>query len=517
MYGNGFAQTHMPFQQNILAQFSISSYTNEQGSSVKGNRYTQNFNYEVNRHATATSSFLRMSSPSNEKIIHINTAMLLVPNEDSAVIDKRELRKLGIQNISIYISGIEAANVLAKLNATDVALLPQVILCQEQLVDMTSSEFVILIRNHPQFLGIPVLALASHASVADEVNALASGFSALLVRPYSSTALKETIIEAECQALFIEKLKQIHMPTTVEKFHNALKKINYVKSLEHMPMEYFKEGLNSLRQKKWDNAIGIFQKSIRQAGIKGNSELGLAAAYKGKLNIERYKHYLNMACLTFAKNKQWKKARTVYIQLLKEDVVALNPFIQLAEYFIREGRFDDAASSLAAGHDLGSNNNLAANIAHACAHVNSPKDAIKILIENLRSMDMADLALQLQEQIIIDELNRIKKEKVEKQNLLKQINASKNARSKNILRVLNNENNENNEIGKLLPQAKEELKQVHDNVLANLPFDEEPTKDKKKSAPMPRKQELKKINKTSMSGLSEMLTVAKMTWKLFRK
>lgn len=347
-----------------------------------------------------------------------STALLLVNNEANASVDKRALRQAGVDNVRVLTSGLVAVRLLAGLLPPDspenIPPLPEVVLCHSSLADMRGADFVALARNHPQLLDLPIITMASNDDEAHKISSLASGYSALLVRPYAPAQLRATLVQAARNANDAEYLRNAAQNIRQGDFDKALAQYTLLShglgQGQQIPEQAFQDGMLFLQERQWDRAIRSFQKAMRQITLKGESELGLATAWKGKGDLERYRHYLAEASHTFARALQWHKARSVYARLLGEDPQASSPFVSMAERLIRESRFDEATTALAAGYDLNPQTPVAHALARACLSTDVPDYAAQRVEASLRQTDMKHLAPQLGQQIresIADEEQKI--------------------------------------------------------------------------------------------------------------
>lgn len=450
------------------------------------------------------------------------TALLLVPTEAHASVDKRALRHAGCGTVRVLTSGVQAARLLAGLplesgkdDATDrpgegsPEALPDVILCHATLADMSGADFVALVRCHPQLLDLPIITLASNDDEAQKISALASGYSALLVRPYAPAQLRTVLLEAAHSASDAASIGTARRNTQQGDFDRALAQYTLLGHGQEAPEKSFQDGMRHLQGRQWDLAIRAFQKAMRQITLKGESELGLATAWKGKGDLERYRHYLSEASHTFARALQWHKARTVYARLLQTDPQAQSPFLAMAERLIRECRFEEASTALAAGFDLSpsdSENATARALARACLHTDTPDYAARRVEEGLRQSSLEALAPQLGQQIranIADEEQRIQERqrrmaaapKADELELpLPQFSSARNSRT--------------------AAPSRPPRKGIALSHKADAPFDVDAPSRTPVLLPLnPEDAESKLFY--NMPGLNEALSVAKFTWKLF--
>ena len=294
-----------------------------------------------------------MSQSSTSSVFAGATALLLAQSEDFAVIDRRALREAGIVQIRVMTSGVYAARFLAGKEKHDRGVTPDIVLVHHQLADMPGADFVELARSHPRLAGLPILHVSSSEAPEAKINALAQGYSGLLVRPYSGECMRLALEYAAAVKSDRDTLSLGHALLNTELFDEALARFEAVlDACAQEPEKAFYCGLEQLQQRKWDAAINAFQQALKQLAFKGEAEFGLALAWKGKGDQQSYRRYLERAGQSFTQAAQWHRARTVYARLLQEAPSSASPFLLEAERLIRNGQFAEAATALAEGYEL---------------------------------------------------------------------------------------------------------------------------------------------------------------------
>lgn len=463
-----------------------------------------------------------------------STALLLVNTEANASVDKRALRHAGVDNVRVLTSGLMAVRLLAGLlppdNPENTAPLPEVVLCHSTLADMRGADFVALVRSHPQLLDLPIITMASNDDEAHKISSLAAGYSALLVRPYAPAQLRTTLLQAARNANDAEYLRNAAQNIRQGDFDRALAQYTLLGhglgQGQEDPEQAFQDGMLFLRERQWDHAIRAFQKAMRRITLKGESELGLATAWKGKGDPERYRHYLAEASHTFARALQWHKARSVYARLLAADPKATSPFVSMAERLIRESRFEEATTALAAGYDLNPQTPVARALARACLYTDAPDYAAQRVEDSLRQTEMESLAPQLGQQIresIMDEEQKIQERQRSREDGATPYGSDPTDPELALPRIPDGER----------PRAKAGSKtrershtrggssQSHKGIPLNETGPEAPSTAN--TAGLGKHAVLAPLNPedaestlfSSMPGLNEALSVAKFTWKLF--
>lgn len=306
--------------------------------------------------------------------IHV---LLLSESESMAALDRRALREVGVDRIEGLTSGVAAARMLAGLDEVPPSFKPDVVICSQRLSDMDGEQFCAILRLHPLLLDMPVLLILPHDSEVEQLRTLGCGASALLSRPYSFSQLKAHLdFLANSRASLDDLEKADHLADT-RAFDEAVATYGILLKPIRQPEDYFRVGMQCLEQRKWNSAINAFQRAMRGALIQGKAELGMAAAWKGKGDMARYRHYLSLAAATFVRARQWNRARAVYGRMLQEDPTARSPFLSEALQQIRQGNFDFAAGILAQGYEITPREQISERMAQICLATDTPDDMLK--------------------------------------------------------------------------------------------------------------------------------------------
>ena len=306
--------------------------------------------------------------------IHV---LLLSESESMAALDRRALREVGVDRIEGLTSGVAAARMLAGLDEFPPSFKPDVVICSQRLSDMDGEQFCAILRLHPLLLDMPILLILPHDSEVEQLRTLGCGASALISRPYSYSQLKAHLdFLANSRSSLDDLEKAAHLADT-RAFDEAVATYGILLKPIRQPEDYFRVGMQCLEQRKWNSAINAFQRAMRGALIQGKAELGMAAAWKGKGDMARYRHYLSLAAATFVRARQWNRARAVYGRMLQEDPTARSPFLSEALQQIRQGNFDFAAGILAQGYEITPREQISERMAQICLATDTPDDMLK--------------------------------------------------------------------------------------------------------------------------------------------
>ena len=328
------------------------------------------------------------------------TALLIAQSEDFAVIDRRALREAGVAQIRVLTSGVYAARLLAGKEKNNRGATPDIVLVHHQLADMTGADFVELARSHPRLAGVPIVHVSSSETPEEKITALAQGYSGLLVRPYSGDCMRLALEYAAAIKEDRGKLSLGHALLNTELFDKALARFEaMLDACAGEPEEAFYRGLEQLQQRKWDAAIDAFQRALRQLAFKGEAEFGIALAWKGKGDQQKYRRYLERAGHSFTQAAQWHRARTVYARLLLEAPSSASPFLQEAERLIRNGQFAEAATALAEGYELTSKGAIRERLARTLLYnSDAPEQDVDALRRSLHNK-APEVANELAEEV----------------------------------------------------------------------------------------------------------------------
>ncbi len=312
-------------------------------------------------------TFVRSSMPRTMKKINLpfKTALLIVDTESNANLDRAALRDAGISQIRVLTSGLEAAKVLSAKTNEDQPV--DIVFCHPRFEDMSAVQWIELIRSHPTLKYLPIVSLVGSPAEEKLLLAVLDGFDDSLTRPYSPKNLQDKLLQL---SHLYEEDRRLDLPSLV--FDAALLRFENRKTEDGKAGFYMEDGLRFMTEKQWDNAIQSFNKAMLHVEYKGDAELGLAAAWRGKQNVEKFHYYLYEASLTFTRANKWTKARSAYKHVLRSMPKAPSPFVRTMQNLIRAEKYTEAAETLIAGLDLSKHENIANHIAKACLYTENP-------------------------------------------------------------------------------------------------------------------------------------------------
>ncbi|MBQ9453708.1 MAG: histidine kinase [Desulfovibrio sp.] len=355
--------------------------------------------------------------------------LLLSESEAMGNLDKRALREAGAGHVENMTSGVAAARLLAGLKRDAHGFYPDLVVCTQRLADMSGEQFCAIVRLHPLLLDMPVLLILPHDNEVEQLKTLGCGASALLARPYSVVVLKQHLEILGAARPSLAELERAGRLADTKAFDEALATYGILLKPVRAPEDYFRVGMQCLQEGKWNNALNAFQKALRGALIRGKAELGMAVAWKGKGDMERYRIYLAKAAATFVRASQWSRARAVYGRLLQEDPDARSPFLAEAVQHMRQGNYEEAADILAQGYSVTPRKQIRDKLALVCLASTKPQEALHAMEEMLELALGADAGEVLGAEIRtkLDELARQMEQKRQEEAAERQRLARQNA------------------------------------------------------------------------------------------
>lgn len=441
--------------------------------------------------------------------------LVLAESEKAAALDRRALRDAGYTNVRVEPSGIEAARLLAGLTSSGVA--PDIVVCQGELADMDGEQFCAIIRQHPSLLGFPILLILANEEEAQQLRALGCGASALIGRPYSVDILKKQIAQFAGAVAAQRNLRNAAKKADTHSFEEALATYGVLLRSERQPQDFFKAGMKCLDDGCWSTAIIAFERTLRDAQVKAEAELGIAAAYKGKGDMTRFKAWLARASESFVQARKWDRARRAYARLLQHDQSARNPFLAEAHRLIRQNQYEEAADVLGQGLSVLSKRKVGDRLARICMAAEEPEKMFSVLekaLQDTNKLQAEYLGKEIRESL--DVMEEQKRERQKRQAAERKWELAKNLGALPYQRAAANENGnvvapqkpavEKQSVRQATPELREE------KVIEGLMDDGEWVEGEEEAIAAFGAEDYGKKR-----GWNELFSVIKLTWKLSRK
>jgi len=149
--------------------------------------------------------------------------------------------------------------------------------------------------------------------------------------------------------------------------------------------EYFDQGVKYLVEKKYAKAIVAFKKVLKINDMFIKAYRGLANAYRGKGDMEQYQYYMQQAAEEYARLNEFEEVKSIFVQILKFDDNAPNPYNTLGIKLRKEKKYDMALDAYKQALKLDPyDENIYYNFARALYFSNYVDSSVKCLKKALK-------------------------------------------------------------------------------------------------------------------------------------
>ena len=265
-----------------------------------------------------------------------SSVLILSCNEVHLRRDREALQNFHPNNVSSFSCGTDAFDFLGQ-NRVDL------VLCDDQLEDMKGIRFVKLLRQNMNLKKVPVVMITTENRRKHVLDAIAAGCTAYILRPYSHETFENHLnlaqkVEtyAEIEEIQIDEAK--HMVSMGE-FDEAIEAYEEIISIQDDAQKYYDMGCEFLVRQKYGRAIIAFKKAVRINDLFAEAFKGLADAYKGKGQVDEYRRNLQKAADIHAQFDRLEETKALFIEILKYEEEAPNPFNTLGVKLRKEGDY----------------------------------------------------------------------------------------------------------------------------------------------------------------------------------
>lgn len=299
--------------------------------------------------------------------------------------DKVTVKKFRPKSTMLFNSGGEAA---AYLGQEEVDM----ILCDSDLGDMDGCKFLRILRKMSRHRKTPVIMITVEAHKDAVLDAIAAGCTGYVLRPYSEETLKRHLLMAEQLQRFseieVEQLKQAQDMVEQGDFDDAIEEFEEILSLQDEAQKYYDMGCDYLLKQKFGKAIISFDKALKINDLFAEAYKGLADAYKGKGDMDKFKNYLQKSAEIHAQFDRMEEAKTLFIEILKHDSSAPNPYNTLGVKLRRNGDYAGAVHAYRRALEITPlDENILFNLSKAYHYMGGRKEALVKLTQALNIND----------------------------------------------------------------------------------------------------------------------------------
>ncbi len=309
--------------------------------------------------------------------------VLVITNEKSHMEkDKAALRRINLEMGAAVGSCAKALEYLDESHC-------DIIILDTPLADMDGRACLRNIKSQPDTKNIPVVMVTLENDRYNVLDAVAGGCSGYILRPYSLETFERHINTALQLVRFNElEMRQIEdakLMLEMGEYDEAIEEFEEVVSMQSEAQRYYDLGCNYLVREKFGKAIVAFQKALRINDLFAEAYQGLAEAYKGKGDDEQSHFYLKKAANLYAEFDRMEKVKELFIDILKYDNTANNPFNTLGVRLRKNGDYQGAIRAYKQALELTPNDeNVYFNMGKAFFFMDDKENALKYLTMALR-------------------------------------------------------------------------------------------------------------------------------------
>lgn len=305
---------------------------------------------------------------------HIEAAgFVLTACADPALLrtDRDVLRAAGEDNVRARLSG-ESALEFARRSA------PKLVVCDLELGDMRAPEFIRALRETP--FPPPVMTVSADRSRATMLDCIAAGCAGYVLRPYSLGAFSRQLAAAQKGVDLMKLAKaRIEKLQAEEERERTLRR----EAEKNRPEHFYRRGLKHLALGLYDDAILSFTRAVSLQSLFAEAYVGLARAWKAKGRPDKFAAFMSKAAQAYAKLDRFHEAREMFIDVLKDNPGAENPFLELGFKMIKRGEFEDAARAYHQAEAFKPGTDIYRELARACHFTGNPLQSARNVAEHL--------------------------------------------------------------------------------------------------------------------------------------
>lgn len=308
--------------------------------------------------------------------------LVISNNKSHADKDRAALRRINLE-MAVATPGCSAAMEFLAEEPCDIIILDTI------LADGDFKACLKQIKAGPETRNLPVVMVTQESDRGYVLDAVSGGCSGYILRPYSLETFERHINTALQLVRFneIEKrqIDDAKLMLEMGEYDEAIEEFEEVVSMQSEAQRYYDLGCNYLVREKFGKAIVAFQKALRINDLFAEAYQGLAEAYKGKGDQEQCQFYLKKAATLYAEFDRMEKVKEIFIDILKFDNTANNPFNTLGVRLRKTGDYQAAIRAYKQALELTPNDeNIYYNMAKAFFFMDDKEDALKYVTMALR-------------------------------------------------------------------------------------------------------------------------------------
>lgn len=310
--------------------------------------------------------------------------------------DTSMLAKLTGQTPELANGGVEAVQKLLAAASAQAGKAEGVslVVCDDDLRDMSAWAFIRLVRLHPRLAQTPIFLASADSRRKAVLKATDAGFSGYLLRPYSHENLFRL-----AQSAMLEGARNGAQPSLPD-FERALKQYVPDEPPPAPGVEEYEHGLTALGYGHAEEAIRCFRAALAKDNTMADAYVGVAKAWRLQGRPDRYREWLQKGAEMYLQAGRASEAQATYELLLKIDPNAKDPFSSLASTYIRQKKYKAAARllTMAFPSDL-TPHQLYNQVARDCYFTDNPQLVAHLLCREMAKIGGAHQAKKIMAQV----------------------------------------------------------------------------------------------------------------------
>lgn len=289
---------------------------------------------------------------------------ILTNNQHHATRDKQCCIKLNIKNIRIFDDLDAAVENILQNNI-------QLLLIDTSINKMDGCACLRALRKAARTHVLPAIMVTNESNLRSVLGAIAAGCNGYVIRPYSMDTLErhlrmafETLQGGEIEA---EQLDTANVLLHQGRFDEAINEFSEIVEEENEAVTYFNKGMDYLHRQKFGKAILAFNKAVALNSMYAEAYKGMAYAYKGKGDEDKFRAFLDKSAEILAIQDRLDELKELFAEILQANPEAINPYNTMGINLRRKGDYIGALHAYTQALTLTpKDENLLYNIAKAC-------------------------------------------------------------------------------------------------------------------------------------------------------
>ncbi len=277
------------------------------------------------------------------------TVFILSGDREHVKRDRDCLREFKPKTVVEFASGAEALDSW-RFYKVDLALV------DSMLGDMDGVSFLRRLRVLDERREVPVVMITPENAKEAVLDAIAAGCDGYVLRPYSRKTYEGHVLMAlrSGRALEIEEALADEGREKVSQgdFDGAIESFEELFSDAGQAQGYFDAGMRFLAQQQFGKAIAAFKRALKLNDLHAEAYKGMAEAYAAKGDEDMRLACLQRAAALYAETDRLEDCKRLFIEILKYDAAAPNPFNTLGVNLRKRGDVGGALRAYAQALEL---------------------------------------------------------------------------------------------------------------------------------------------------------------------